>query len=393
VDDAHVTALSYSPLLGGFAIVLSDGRAAFLVAATLKFDPNSVQGIWAQDVEDVTCTALNHKYRLMAFGRRNSQGIVYSIDDATGGLEVSHRLLLPTRDYPGCPGPVTALRWTPDSTTLALVWAGGGFSIWSTFGTMILCSLGWDHGPGVTSNIKQAPYNILDLDWSAEGYQLWVVNASERQFTGTKDAEFCPFPSKDGSEAEAEDNSSHLGNNVLVIPFVKSPLTVNPAMSGSDQLYMQGEDRLYLNNAEGKVVDMKEGPDGSVPLPGPSPAPSALHSSASKQWTIVAIPHAYIASSWPIRYTACDPTGGWVAVAGRTGLAHFSASNKRGRMFGNESQEKDFIVTGGLLWWGDFLAIGCYSITGNRDEVRLYPREARLDNAHCSTEVNTALIH
>ena len=39
------------------------------------------------------------------------QGIVYSIDETTGGLEISHRLVLPTKDYPGCPGPVTGLRW------------------------------------------------------------------------------------------------------------------------------------------------------------------------------------------------------------------------------------------------------------------------------------------
>ena len=38
---------------------------------------------------------------------------------------------------------------------LAMVWAGGGFSLWSTFGTMILCSLGWDHGSNITDPIKQ----------------------------------------------------------------------------------------------------------------------------------------------------------------------------------------------------------------------------------------------
>ena len=43
VDTCHVTSLSYSPLLGGFSIVLSDGRAACLVSNSLKFDPNGVQ--------------------------------------------------------------------------------------------------------------------------------------------------------------------------------------------------------------------------------------------------------------------------------------------------------------------------------------------------------------
>ena len=44
VDACHVKCLSYSPLLGGFSIVLSDGRAAFLVSNSLKFDPNGVTG-------------------------------------------------------------------------------------------------------------------------------------------------------------------------------------------------------------------------------------------------------------------------------------------------------------------------------------------------------------
>ncbi len=37
---AYVTKISYSPLLGGYAIILNDGRAAFLVASNVNFDPN-----------------------------------------------------------------------------------------------------------------------------------------------------------------------------------------------------------------------------------------------------------------------------------------------------------------------------------------------------------------
>lgn len=68
-NNIYVTDIEYSPLVGGFAIVLSDGRAAFLTAQSLKFDPNQVQGIWARDLDDATCAAVNHKYRLIAIGR------------------------------------------------------------------------------------------------------------------------------------------------------------------------------------------------------------------------------------------------------------------------------------------------------------------------------------
>ena len=39
-----------------------------------------------------------------------------------------------------------------------------------------------------------------------------------------------------------------------------------------------------------------------------------------------------------------------IAVAGRTGFAHYSVALRKWRLFGNETQEKDFIVTGGILW-------------------------------------------
>lgn len=128
-----------------------------------------MQGIWARDVDDATCAAVNHKYRLIAIGRQkyafftnfrllksiyviynvyfiSSEGVVYYVDETTGSLEMSHTLSLSSKDYPGRPGRVRCLRWTPDSCAIALAWEGGGLAIWSTFGALLLCSLKWDYG-------------------------------------------------------------------------------------------------------------------------------------------------------------------------------------------------------------------------------------------------------
>lgn len=39
-QNTYVIDIEYSPLIGGFAVVFNDGRAAFITATTLKFDPN-----------------------------------------------------------------------------------------------------------------------------------------------------------------------------------------------------------------------------------------------------------------------------------------------------------------------------------------------------------------
>lgn len=41
-NNVFVKDIEYSPLVGGFAIVLSNGKAAFLTAQSLKFDPNVI---------------------------------------------------------------------------------------------------------------------------------------------------------------------------------------------------------------------------------------------------------------------------------------------------------------------------------------------------------------
>lgn len=76
----------------------------------------------------------------------SSQAVVCCVDETTGGLEVTHEMVLSPKDYPGCPGRVRCIRWTPDGRCVAMAWANGGLSLWSTFGALLLCSLGWDYG-------------------------------------------------------------------------------------------------------------------------------------------------------------------------------------------------------------------------------------------------------
>ncbi|KAL1129706.1 hypothetical protein AAG570_012650 [Ranatra chinensis] len=353
-DNTFVVHIDYSPLIGGFAVVLNDGRAAFLTASTLKFDPNQMQGIWAPDIDDATYACVNHKFRLITFGRRNSQSVVYSVDETTGGLIVSHKLIIPGQVYPGPIGAVYCMRWGPDSCALAVAWSTGGISLWSTFGALLMCSLAWDYGLKTDLPLNN-PLTIHSMEWSAEGYQLWMVKRHDP-----------------GGDSEPEDS-------VILLGFVKSALTVNPCMSHQNHLYLQGDDRLYVNLGVGlsevyNTIGKSNGRDSPLAFT------SALVD--SKQWIVVPLPSAYSATNWPIRYTAIDNDGGRLAVAGRAGLAHYSLHTHRWKLFGNETQEKDMLVTGGLLWWRDYVVAGCYNIPQDQDELRLYPSTARLSNVH-----------
>lgn len=72
-------------------------------------------------------------------------------------------------------------------------------------------------------------------------------------------------------------------------------------------------------------------------------------------------------------------------MAGRTGLAHYSLQSRKWKLFGNETQERDFIVTGGLLWHRGFMIASSYSLLEDKDEIRIYPRDTRLDNSYVRT--------
>lgn len=380
-ENTYIIAMEYSPLVGGFAIVFNDGRAAFLTATSLKFDPNQTQGIWAQGIEDAVSTSVNHKYRLITFGRSNSECVVYYVDPLTGGLATSHHCALSGKDYPGCPGAVHLVAWSPDGCALAVAWERGGIALWSTFGALLMCSLGWDYGLHVDLE-RRNPLHVACMEWGTEGYQLWMIRTSSKQRLDNS-------IDRNSNTSINEDPAKSL----VQMDFVKSALTINPCMGHQSHLYLQGEDRLYINSADTLVkknTDRTSKDDG-IFIENISSASNTL--SEGRQWLILPVPSTYTATNWPIRYSAIDSLMTNIVIAGRTGLVHYAVATRRWKLFGNESQEKDFIVCGGLLWWRDYACAGAFSVPDNQDEIRFYPRDSKLDNKYAKIiKLNAAIL-
>ncbi|XP_006863818.1 PREDICTED: protein RIC1 homolog isoform X2 [Chrysochloris asiatica] len=338
--DVYVRDMEYCATLDGFAVVFNDGKVGFITPVSGKFTAEQLHGVWPQDVVDGTCVAVNNKYRLMAFGCASGSVQVYTIENTTGAMLLSHKLELTAKQYPDIwnkTGAVKLIRWSPDNSVVTVTWECGGLSLWSVFGAQLVCTLGGDFAYR-SDGTKKEPLKISSMSWGAEGYHLWVISGFGSQ----------------NSESEADLRRPTRQPSILLFPFLKSVLTVNPCMSNQEQVLLQGEDRLYLNCGEASQAQNPRGSSAHSPhTPGRERSPFADGGVESqglstllghRHWHVVQISSTYLESNWPIR-------------------------------------EQNMIVTGGLAWWNDFIVLACYNISDRQEELRVYLRTSNLDNA------------
>ncbi|XP_031461991.1 RAB6A-GEF complex partner protein 1 isoform X1 [Phasianus colchicus] len=390
-EDVYIRDMEYCATLDGFAVVFNDGRVGFITPMSSRFTAEQLHGVWAQDVVDGTCVAVNNKYRLMAFGCANGSVQVYTIDTTTGAMQFSHKLELTPKQYPDIwnkTGPVKLIRWSPDSCVVMVTWECGGLSLWSVFGAQLICTLGGDFAYQ-SDGTKKEPLKITSMTWGSEGYHLWVI---------------CGNSSQNIKYDRDTKNEAHQ-SGILQFHFIKSALTVNPCMSNQEQVLLQGEDRLYLNcgdatqaqNPRNTSAYSEHKPtrervpfsDGSLDSQGLSTLLGHRH------WHVVQIHSTYLESNWPIRFSAIDKLGQNVAVVGKFGFAHYSLLTKKWKLFGNVTQEQNMMVTGGLAWWNDFIVLACYNLNDHQEELRIYLRTSNLDNAFAhitKVQANTLLL-
>nr|XP_021489937.1 RAB6A-GEF complex partner protein 1 isoform X4 [Meriones unguiculatus] len=375
--DVHIKDMEYCATLDGFAVVFNDGKVGFITPVSSRFTAEQLHGVWPQDVIDGTCVAVNNKYRLMAFGCASGSVQVYTIDNTTGAMLLSHKLELTAKQYPDIwnkTGAVKLIRWSPDNSAVIVTWEYGGLSLWSVFGAQLICTLGGDFAYR-SDGTKKDPLKINSMSWGAEGYHLWVISGFGSQHT----------------EIEANIRSIVKQPSILLFQFIKSVLTVNPCMSNQEQVLLQGEDRLYLNCGEASQTqnpkcssaraDRMPRREGSPFADGGLESPGLSTLLGHRHWHVVQISSTYLESNWPIRFSAIDKLGQNIAVAGKFGFAHYSLLTKKWKLFGNITQEQNMIVTGGLAWWNDFMVLACYNLSDRQEELRIYLRTSNLDNA------------
>lgn len=378
LDGVYIRDLEYCATLDGFAVVFDDGRIGFITPTANRLATDQLQGVWAADVTDGTCVAVNNKYRLMAFGCTSGSVLVYMIDSSTGCMQLSHKLELTPKHYPDIwnkTGPVKMIRWSPDCSVAMVTWECGGLSLWSVFGAHLICTLGEDFAYR-SDGTKKDPLKISSMSWGVEGYHLWVISSSDSTVT-------------------EEEEEKLQQNTILQFQFIKSALTVNPCTSNQEQVLLQGEDRLYVTCGDPTqtqtpgqcVLDSSSSSSSSPVQRSSSTAPLSQGLSTllgHKHWQVVQIHSTYLETNWPIRFAAIDWSGQCVAVAGRRGFAHYSLYTRKWKLFGNVTQEQNMTVTGGLAWWNDFVVVACYNFIDRQEELRLYVRSANLDNAFAS---------
>ncbi|KAJ4367434.1 WD40 repeat protein [Neocucurbitaria cava] len=267
--------------------------------------------------------AINARFSLLAVGCASGEIYVYTARDYTGNIPLSHKL----RPNTTSPGKLNVLAYSPDGYCL---FAGyeNGWTIWSVYGK-----------PGATSF-------TTDRTLSETNGEGWLLGVQEAFWIGG------------GAELVMLSNND---NRLFVLEMARSAITGCFSSANISRSLMQTSTGFMIYRG----YDL--------------PDLTTISADVSL-WHTVQIPSTYLVDQWPIRSAVISNDGRYVAVAGKRGLAHYSVNSGRWKMFDDPFIENEFTVRGGMCWFQHVLiaAVECH----DSHEVRIYSREAALDNSH-----------
>ncbi|XP_075240956.1 guanine nucleotide exchange factor subunit RIC1-like isoform X2 [Convolutriloba macropyga] len=360
--------------MGGLLAVLSDGRAAILATeSAAPIDFNHMQGILAPNVSDAVWVCNNSRLRHMVICTKSASILLFALNEITNELilvckyEIKQKISASqsSRAY------ATEASVAIDGMCLCVVLNTGSYQLYSIFGSLL-----WEADPNLFSKSR---VNVAKVTNS--GYQLWLCVSSDH-------SSWCFQPSKsnsgsnpnsaigNGSSNNSPGANSLSGAAALLSPgmrmnkgsitMVQSLVTVSrstlSSQFGESLILLQGMDRVMLSSN----LDF-ESPD------------------AIKCWRQTVVPLTYLRGDAIVKYSCVDLTGSNIAVASQYGLVLYNLEHLKWKMFGNEIQEKELSVCGGMAWHEEFIVFTCRNNQSSRYEVRSYSRLRNLENSFKSS--------
>ncbi|KAI0343994.1 RIC1-domain-containing protein [Trametopsis cervina] len=273
--------------------------------------------------------SINAKFSLAAIGMHG--GAVELVNLPSLGILPPAQVLQIPQLYNKNTGPVNTMEWSSDGHVLAVGWKNG-WAVWSVGGRCLAWGFGTEYEVDETRFTDAFMYGIRDLFWGPGNFELVVL-------------------------ADSAPNSPD--GELFIIPFAKSANTAQHSPDNTQYAFLQMDDRVLVYRGADQ-------PDMSVINP------------ESDVWQRIKIPQDYLATNWPIRYSALSTDGRLIAIAGRRGLCHYSSNSGRWKMFEDELQEQAFTVRGGLLWFHHVLVVAVE--LSKTYQIRLYSRDLELSN-------------
>ena len=264
--------------------------------------------------ERATKTAISSKFSLIAVACEGGSVYLYSVRDYSGGITLLRELLSPVGlTSSGIP---TTLMYTPDRYCLLLGFERGWMT-WSVHGQAGSTSFGLDSG---LSNKEDEQY------LQGVRHACWISNGSELVLVGF--------------------NSSQLS----VLEFARSAMTSCFAPTNLSHSLLQ--------TAEGLIVYQGHNMSDNTTL-----------SSDGLLWHHLQVPIHYMSEQGPMRAAIISSDGRYLAIAGQRGLAHYSLSSNRWKVFEDENVQNEFLVRGGMCWLQHILVAAVE--TSSSYEVRI----------------------
>lgn len=276
-----------------------------------------------------TKVAINARFSLLAVARADCNIDIYMARDYAGNIPLSHRQQHSVSVATS--GNITFLSYSPDGYCLFVGYERG----WATFSVF-----GKPESTSFTSNRDIAESNnegwVLGVK---EG--IWIGGGSEILLVGQND------------------------DRLWILEMARSAITGCYTAANISRTLMQTRDSIMLYRG----YDLHD---------------LATISADSSLWHHAQIPATYLTDHWPIKCSVVSPDGRYAAVAGRRGMAHYSITSGRWKMFSDYALQNSFTVRGGMCWYQHILVAAVEA--GDSYEVRLYPREASLDSSPIHTE-------